>query len=143
MGNSNNSSEARHRRLIEGFDIGKYRVLRPVLSQDEVLELLGIFEDLGPQEGLIKVSEISRLFQHVEKASVQKKFGYRDKIDFESFFVVMADELIEKKRNLKSTDSIENVDFESNIKDVSCFLWPYPSQKKRINRDSLTEEFPK
>lgn len=140
MGNSG-TSDARHKRLLESFDIAKYKRLRPQLSQEEVLELLGIFEDLGATEGYVKVSDICRLFQHTESTSIQKKFGYRDKIDFDTFFTIMADDLIDKKNNLKSKESIENVDFESNIKEVSCFLWPY--QKKRINRDSLTEEFPK
>lgn len=52
-------------------------------------------------------------------------------VDFDQFLSVIGDGLSKKKAQFM------NVEFESNIKDVSCFLCPMPVATQTVGRDSV------
>ena len=118
---------------LQNFDLEKYKRLNPNLTEGEILEIYGIFVSLRPDsDGFVITNRVLALYHKTQDYPVIKE-GFRSyqKVDFNQFLSVLAKDLKGKKTQF------QNVEFESNIQDVSCFICPIPSKKETIGRDSV------
>lgn len=111
----------------------KYKRLYPNLTENEIGEIYGIFASLDPDdEGLIKSRRVLELYQQTQEyPELKKRFMNYQMVDFDQFLSVLGDGLSKKK------SQFANVEFESDIKDVSCFLCPIPVSTETVGRDSV------
>ena len=127
MGGSQSNNQ-----YLKDFDLEKYERLNPDLTQDEIMEVYGIFTSLEPKDGYVSVNRVQALYYNTQEYSeIRKGFASYQQVDFDQFFSVVGQHLNQKK------SQFQNVQFESAIQDVSCFLCPMPFQKETVGRDSV------
>lgn len=108
------------------IDMRKYKQRNGQLSEGEVLDIKRIFDSLGPVDGLVDLNDVHKLYsQSLDRNVIEQNFGDKSKVTFDEFFEVMGNLMVEKKHQFK------NIEFDSNVKNVSCFYCPYPSDSRR------------
>ena len=105
----------------KGFDAKRYTQKNPGLTEREVIQIKKIFDSLHPENGYVEVDDLNDLFSNSleYKNQIKQKFGDKLMVDFNDFFDVMGPVMIEKK------DRFKDIEFDSNVKNVSCFYCPY------------------
>ncbi|KRW99995.1 hypothetical protein PPERSA_05498 [Pseudocohnilembus persalinus] len=111
MGNSQTTNEP-------DFPINKY--LRDGLRREEVIGLWNVFESFGPQKGVIQVSQLKKRYQDsYDKTTFDQKLKNMETLDFDQFFQVMSEDIIDKKKKYG------DVDFDYNPhENAQCIFCP-------------------
>lgn len=109
------------------FNVRPYQQRRPELHEREILEIHEMFENMAPLDGYIDVDDIENYYSSTsELATIKSKFGTKTKANFDEFFDVIADVLLERR------NKYQNVEYDSSSRNVSCLYCPYPSERKGI-----------
>lgn len=104
------------------FNVSRY--IKPGLTADEVIGIKRIFESLKPNDGVLKVERIQKLYKSsYDKPMIDEQFGAKKYVNFEEFYEIMACNILEKKKKFK------NIEFDTNEDSVSCLYCPYPVNK--------------
>ena len=115
-----------HSKSLKAVDLQKYKLKRPQLSEQEILDIKQIFDSLEPDNGYVSLNDIYRLYsQALDRDEIEEKFANMTQVNFEEFFDVMGELMVDKKRRFK------DIEFDSNVKNVSCFFCPYPSETNK------------
>lgn len=109
------------------FNTKPYQQRKPELSDREINEIHEMFENMAPINGYIDVDDIENYYSSTsELATIKNKFGMKTKANFDEFFDVIGDVLMERR------SKYANVEYDSSSRNVSCLYCPYPSERKGI-----------
>ena len=110
------------------IDMRKYKQRNIQLSEADVLHIKHLFDTLEPVDGYVNLNDVYKLYsQSLDREIIEKNFSGKSRINFDEFFEVMGGLMVEKKHRFK------NIEFESSVKNVSCFYCPYPSDTSKKN----------
>lgn len=94
MGNNSSTSN---------FDSTTY--LQPGISEREILEIKNLFENLGPEDGRVKVENIKKRYKDsYRKNEMDVIFGNKESVTFNDFCHIMVKEIIDTKRKYKNVE---------------------------------------
>ena len=89
MGGSQSSSE-----YLRDFDLEKYKRQNPNLTDDEIMEVYGIFTSLKPEDGCVSVNRVLALYYNTQEYNeIRKGFANYQQVDFAQFFGVVGQHL--------------------------------------------------
>lgn len=115
-----------HSKPDSRIDLRKYKQRNTQLSDQEILDIKHIFDSLEPVDDYVDLNDVHKLYsQSLDKETIERNFGNKSRVNFDEFFDVMSAMMVETKHKFK------NIEFDSNVKSVSCFYCPYPSDSKR------------
>lgn len=110
------------------IDMRKYKQGNNQLSEADVIHIKRIFDSLDPVDGYVSLTDVYKLYsQSLDKEIIEKNFSGKPRVNFDEFFDVIGGLMVEKKHRFK------NIEFESSVKNVSCFYCPYPSDSNKKN----------